>query len=800
MKKRGIILGVFVFLSFSVAAAPQPAERSILLEMRKTADLGRDRISLIFNRLPEFSFESSGQRFDILLVNTRLSDGLVKPPEDETLVRILFAQKQQSLVTSLLLRRPPVQVVSTANEKPARLDFDLYWEEAGGTRPAIAFRIDGIPSRKGSQASGIKKEFPPWSEAWRDFFAADLTPWSLSPEMNFSLPELPQIDGAKTSESMQQRLALVKQKKWTPLLQQVADLPAVPGLEKPLETLLISEALLRTSALEGAEVSLRACEDIEGELRPRVDYLTDFALAANGHPYAANLKLQDQLKSLPAAEPFLPVMTLLAAETALATGENQQALSWLENKDIPWPEALRPLVIIRQATALAALEQSAEALQLLAPVAGIEKILDFYPAARATLAGAAFTTQNFERAARWYNRLAEQSADKEMRALAMFAAAVARYNAGDQEWARIGFQKIHLEMPQTQGADRALMRLQDFQILTGDEAAQAVAATQYAELAKHSRARALREEAAFKEALVFFILGDPSTSVQRLMKFRRDFAGGPLRPAADSLLLEQLPGVITHLIEQQEDLQAIVLVEQNRGILLQERLDNEFLGLVAAALTRLGLYDRATRVVLFQLDRAPSIASKEKFYLPLVRLYRLRRQNLAVVSQAQTYLKLYPKGESRSEIYSLMLDALVDLKGEPELLKQLERSDRPVSAKLEMRAAWIYWQQERLDAVVKRLTQATSLAGSLPQSETLLLAEALFQQQRNQEAAPLFKGLRQDPDFGAQASYRSAQLLLRQGETLSALNLLREFVDKDQSSPWSLLAQDLLKELNVTNF
>jgi thioredoxin-like negative regulator of GroEL len=117
-----------------------------------------------------------------------------------------------------------------------------------------------------------------------------------------------------------------------------------------------------------------------------------------------------------------------------------------------------------------------------------------------------------------------------------------------------------------------------------------------------------------------------------------------------------------------------------------------------------------------------------------------------------------------------------------------------------MRAAWIYWQQGRLENLVERLTRATSLAGSLPQNETLLLAETLFQLQRNREAAPLFNRLRSDPDFGAQASYRSAQLLLRQGENLPALNLLLEFVDKDRSSPWSILAQDLLKELNVTNF
>jgi hypothetical protein len=422
-------------------------------------------------------------------------------------------------------------------------------------------------------------------------------------------------------------------------------------------------------------------------------------------------------------------------------------------------------------------------------------LFESYPRAQARAARAAFAEGDFQLAARFYKNLADRLAGQPLESLAYYAAAAANYDAGDTEWAQIGLQKIAIEMPDTEGAERAILRLQDHQVLIGNERDQAEAAYKYEFWAKNAKRRDLREEASFKLALVRYLLGDSNQSVQLLMEFRRAFASGDLRPEADSLLLEQLPQVITRLIDQGEDIAAMVLVEQNRTLLLKGPLDNAFLDRISGAFTRLGLYRRATRILLFQVDRAADKNAREEFYLPLAQLFLLRQEYRTASDYALTYLKNYPQGRMRGAVYDLMLDALEKQQWDDELLRQLERPDRPRSARLDIRAAWIYWQQDQLSKVVERLESALKLQGRLEVKEMALLAESLYQLDRRKEAEKFYPDLQKDEKFGTQASYRCAQFLLRQGKRADGLKLLHRTVEQDKTSPWSLLAQDLLLEI-----
>lgn len=778
-----------------VFAADQP----VLLEIQKQEGLGNTRISLFFDRLPEFTSEHSGQRLDIVLSKTQVSEGLDRLPEDETVVKILLAEKSGDTLVSFLLRRPPQQIVRKSRQNPARIDFNLYWESARGSRPAVAFRIEGIPGRKGGRKVRTEQEFPLWRENWRQLFQADLTPWQLDPDLKFSLPELPPLKVDQPSAALRQRLDLIAEKRWFSLLRFLPEMPPVKESERQTENLLVIEALLRTDGVAAAEMRLRQLEGLEDGIGARVDYLTAFALATSGQPFAAFLKLKEQLKLMKKGSVYDGLMTLLAAETAIASANDKQALTLLDNREVKWRGLQAQLLPLRRGDALVGTDQFEEAFKSYRKVDD-PALFDLYPRARARAASAAYKVGEYLVAARLYKALGHQLEEKAAQSLALYAAAAARYNAGDMEWAQIGLQKVVLEMPGTEGADRAALRLQDHQVLNGNEAEQAQARYRYAEIAKRSRVRALREEATFKQALVLYLLRDSAASVQLLIDFRRDFAGGALRAEGDSLLREQLPGVISSLIDVGKDMAAVVLVEQNRRLLLKGELSKEFLDNIAGALTRLGLFKRAARIVLFQLDRAPDKAAREEFYLPLAQLYQLRREYRAAVDYARTYLDTYPRGAVRSQIYGLMLDALEKQKQYEELLRQLEREDRPQSAALDIRAAWLYWQQDQPQKVIERLENARKLEATFASRDMALLAETYYQQGQNARAEAIYRSLQDDPTFGAQAGYRSAQLLLREGQKKSALKLLRNFVEKDKSGAWSLLAQDLLKELGVTNF
>ncbi len=799
MLKRLIILLISIAL-LQVALPAFAVDPPVLLELQKEEGLSSTRISLIFDRVPEFSSEHSGQRLDILLSKTKVSGGLSRLPEDETVVKIFLAEKGEDILASLLFRRPPKQIVSKSQDQPARIDFELYWDSARGSRPAVAFRIEGIPGLKGGRKVRDVRQFPPWHENWRDFFRADLTPWELDPELNFTLPEFPAFEVENPSAAFTQRFELANQKRWLSLLRFLPEMPPVAENEKILEELLITEGLIRTNGLEAAAARLRNLEEIQGPHRGRVDYLTDFVLAATGQAYAAFLKSAAQLKEMANDDPFYAPLTLLAAEAAIGSGNDKAAKVLLENKALRWDDILKQIVTMRRGDIFCGLGKYPQALAEYQKLQNDSLLFENYPRSLGRAAKSAFEVGDYSLAARLYKELGRQLTDNPKVDLAFFAAATANYNDGETEWAQIGLQKVFLEMPGTEGADRSSLRMQDHQVLIGSERQQAEAVHKYAFIAKNSRTRALREEASFKQALVLYLLGDSRESVELLMNFRREFASGALRPEADSLLSEQLPGVIGGLIDKGEDISAVVLVEQNRQLLLKGNLERVFLDRISGALTRLGLYKRATRILLFQLDRANGVPAREEFYLPLAQLYLLRGEYRASSDYAQIYLDTYPEGKMRGAVYGLMLDALEKQKRYEDLLLQMDRVDRPRSAALDIRAAWFYWQQQRLADSVERLESALQLSGKLEVKEMALLAESLFQLGRNDEAGSFFDKLRQDELFGSQASYRSAQILLRQGQVQAGLNLLQALVEKEKSGSWGLLAQDLLLEIKQYKF
>jgi len=276
------------------------------------------------------------------------------------------------------------------------------------------------------------------------------------------------------------------------------------------------------------------------------------------------------------------------------------------------------------------------------------------------------------------------------------------------------------------------------------------------------------------------------------MRFRREFASSGLRREADLLLLEQIPPLVESLLEQKKDLQAVVLVEQNRKLLRSGDISRDFLNDLSGAFERLGLYGRAGRVLLYLFDQSSNEAQQQPIYLPLARSYLQRGEFSAASDYAGRYLEKYPQGEDSGALFGILLDAFAAEGRNDELLSWMNRENRPTSPALETRAAWLYWEQGKLPELVKCLERARKEAGKLEVKEMALLAEACYQLNRNAEALEIYRQLQNDSRFGTQARYRSAQLLLRNKQPKAALNLLAQLVDEKKKDPWSKLAQDLL--------
>ena len=235
-----------------------------------------------------------------------------------------------------------------------------------------------------------------------------------------------------------------------------------------------------------------------------------------------------------------------------------------------------------------------------------------------------------------------------------------------------------------------------------------------------------------------------------------------------------------------------MLVEQNRKLLLSNDLDRSFLrDLATASFDKLGLYERAGRVLLYLFDRLNGKPEQESLYLPLATSFLKREAYRQAGDYADRYLEKYPQGEDAGALFGILLAAYERQGEDAKLIKWLGRRDRPSSFDLEIRAAWIYWRQGQLAEAVASLERAQQ-AGPLEVKEMALLAESQYQLGRLADAENNYRQLQDDPQFGLQAGYRTAQILLRRQDRGEALSLLERVAKNGAGDAWAQLARDLL--------
>jgi outer membrane protein assembly factor BamD (BamD/ComL family) len=782
---------LLLILLFSILSIV-PAQASLsLTKMTKEESPYQTKLIFGLSSMPKFELKHSGQRVDLLLSDAGIATNLHNLPEDQTIIKVLLAKKHDDLMISLLLRRLPEQVVAESKNNPPRIEMDLYWSgDDKSTRPGVAFRIDDMPPRKaGKKASNFQKSSP-WDDDWMSFFREYRSLWQLEMPLHYTLPTLPRLISDEDSPlwPLQQH---ADKEMFLSLLQAAENLSDLTAEQIYVRDQFVAEAQLRTGALEAGTVRLNNLYAQNGSQQVRVEYLTAYAQALNGQPLVAQLTLAAALPNLAEDEPLLPFYRLLYVETALASQQDKVALEQLESVT-NWPEALLDVVALRRADAKAGLGELTDAQALYRDLIEKTDLFERYPFSYNRAAFSAFKLKDYAFSYQLYRPLAELSLDQSGSDLLLFAAGAAALESGDVAWGMIGLERTVLERPGTEGGDRAELRLLDHKINTGGKGELSQAAYDYGLLAQRSQSRAVREEGYFKQALAHYLSGEKQLSVNELITFRRDFLSSALCREVDLLLTRQLPDVVHQLIEEQNDLAAVVLVEKNRTLLLNDQLSRDFLNDVAKAFERLGLYQRATRVLLYLFDKTKGQADHEGIYLPLARSYKKQGEEAIAADYAELYLRQYPHGDDAAALYGLLLDAFDHQGKNEEILQWLHNVERPSSMALELRAAQVYWQQRDYAAVVESLNKAQELGKELDVKEMALLAEASYQSGALSNADNYFRSLFDDPELSSQARYRSAQISLKRGDRERSLQILEDLVATDSDSGWGKLAQDLL--------
>ena len=635
---------------------------------------------LEFSTMPEYRIQPSGQRIDLFFSNASAAPNLHLLAEDDKIVKILMARSSKELMVSLLLRQIPANATLTALNTKATLELEIFWEQAAGSRPAIAFRISGLPSRQTRTSSTLPLIESTYSGQWRNFFNEYRTPLLMDVAPPVSIPILPRSGFEEASPSFAAVLKTFEDQEPQKALTLLAKISSAELSQEGLRNkqLLQAEALLRGGSAEQGLIILEKFphQQLSAALQQRAGYLYNLAQALTNDPYGAmarHAELEKQLGNKSYRYPW----QLLQAEIALVTGNAELALKKLFWQNSAWPKQLDSIRRLRIADLQVETGQSGEALphyQKLIKANGLPKdnLFSLQQAARAF-----FENRHWDQAHILYQRLSILLQDPDSSSQALFLSNLATYLKGDQDKAILQFRQLRENFPGTRGDRRAWMKMLDHGLATGEERHLLQGRRDYPVLISSIKDRDLQEEAIFKLGLTLYLHGEPLQAIEVLADFHRNFASSPLRGETEALMAEILQPEMEKLIANGKDLQAVILLEKYRDLLIRGDGKWPFLPKLAKAFTRLGLFDRGCRVYLYLMDHAKNDENAQAFYLPLASLYYDRDEYALADKYSKAYLKKYPKGTDRSALFLLRLRSLYKLTNFEEAAELLQKKQYP---------------------------------------------------------------------------------------------------------------------------
>ncbi len=612
--------------------------------------------------------------------------------------------------------------------------------------------------------------------------------------------------------------------------------------------LLYGEILIRSRKYSKARNVLKTLVNDKLPLPENIcaRYLTIVAQASSGAPYDAayelNLLRQDMV---PRAAPLLPYYQLLDTEIALSIGRFDQALKFIATENNIHSGSLGEKYKLRHADALAANGQKDKAYDLYQELIKKHEIVKDQPFSLIHLTDILYHQKEYESSLYYSVELASCLYNYPGRDIALFIAAMSQYKSGKKTESLLLLEDIINNFPNSEGSFRARLKLNDLLVLStiaqknspkrqetntvpskvdNDATNDAIAlkaaeknstthkekegtsekgsespfneldpAQIYVEISKSAPLSALREEAAFKQALVSYLNNKVLETTELLQDFLRTNSNGLLQKEAAALMVEILPKAIETRIEKKDYIKALVLAEQNREMLVSGHINSDFLAELGLAFAGLWFWNRAIRVYLYMLDISKGKAEEEVVYLPLIKSYYENDEHSQVEKYAATYSKHYPKGKDLAEIYHLRLNSLKKSDQVELAVNLLRKENFPDTRELNADAGRLFFEAGEYDAAGKFLEKAIGHdLWEASSEEIVLLAESLFRGGNGQKALPLYKQLSRDKIYSDQANYRTAQIQIKSDNEARGLKVLQTLVEKGNSPLWRKMATETL--------
>ncbi|MCF8085418.1 MAG: hypothetical protein K9J48_00870 [Desulfohalobiaceae bacterium] len=795
-KKRAFISGILLLslcLGFSGGVAQ--AREHTLYRIDRSREEGRTHFELIFSAVPEYEVKTSGQRLDVILYRTGVAESMDKLEAGVELARSLLAEQGEKTIVSLVLRRPPADVEYSTAKDPSVLRLRLSWPGEGEqTRPAIAKELGGELSVGRRGVSMSRRVDSPYREDWMAFFREYELPLRVDPDLVYTFPPFPGFLRPGDLESLPEKMLDSGEKgEWAEALGALdqAQSGDASDRERLPATIARVDLLLRQGKTgEGRRIlRMLPVRNQEG-YKEVLDYLGAYAAASAGNPYLGYARARDMSFSDDAPGQWKSYAKLLEIETALGTGHAERAYALASDPpDKDFPD--RKIFALRKAQAAFATGKQKRAVRDLKSFPRV--LLRNHPRALAQLARYSYENGNYGDALQLYSRLANSLPDRDWERVAMarFGEAMSDLQRGAGLLGKVSLMRITDESGDCRARWRAETELADLAVLNKDDADANDLARAYHNIAQRAGSRAIREEAAFKRILVAHLNGHDRAAVHWLAPFLREHSAGKLQSHARVLLVDILPGVVRELLEKDAYIRAMALVQKNRESLRHARLPLDFLYDLGGAFSRLGFFDRASRVYEYMMSLAGNPEKREDVFPLLARSYLRREEYSRSADLAEKYLEEYPGGAHQKAMYFMLVKSLRKA-GQTERAAGLLRSpDRPVSRKLDAQAGRLLFSMERFGEAQRYLARATGTRWRKASPELLLQsAECLYRTGVFSQALPLYSFLEQQGYQADQARYRMGQIRMKTDREEEGTKLWQRIVDRNESPLWSDLAEE----------
>lgn len=781
-----------------------PGAAVLGMSSQKQGSMGR--ISFLFDDIPEFEIQESGQRVRLRFFQTRIGQSFQKASPDEILVQIKMLQEAGDSIVELYLHNVPIHVDVTTQTQHSRLNVNIFWDERKlGARPAILEKRMGRvqPIKGGISAQKVIRS--DYKGRWIDFFQEFEWPVreSVSPPLHFSFPPFPSPLFQEHEERVPQGVLLAGRRQlWETAVKTLADASQkTDGLSRSMfSTLLMAECRLRTQEPGKALELLRQIETpspLPGGNAWKA-YFRAYAQALSGKLFLAAHIAEVGHKHLRAGQALAPWYSLLRAELALATSHFDHALQVLQAAQGIQGRLTR-IYTLRKADALYALNRKQRAFQAYREVASNLALLREYPSSLANWSELLYAREDFSEAYRYFLLLSEilKKDFSGIGALADYWSAMARWRDGYQEQAWQMFADNQEHSGASEAGFRSWLKLLDLEMLDADPPDLQVFLTDYQEIAASGPTRKVREEAYFKQILACHVQGRNLQAVKLLGRFFQDYWAGELQAEAQALFVEIFPDVVEALVEQGLSFQALALVTKHRDLLAQARITYDFLQGLAESYFQAGFLKQAAETYLYILDFEKNPTRKRKSFPPLLRVYDQLKAYEKVQAYAETYLDTYSYGPEKEDVLFVYIKALLHRQEDRKALRRLLDKNRPRTSRLDHLAGTMFFDLQRYDLTEYFLSRAAQTAqGPQKQAIDMKRAEAFYAAEKWGQAEPLYASLLNADGFSGQAAYRLIDIYFTLGQAQQALKLYTELTEKKEESQWLKLAAETISIRN----